>query len=106
MTTAERSHVARSAGRPLKPEEGRRLPDVADREEWDAIPQNQRRHAALQPEDAADRTFGCRASNPDACGKHGMRLVCAFAREDGSCLAPPRSWAKQYSKLLAAKGGG
>jgi len=76
--------------------------EASGREEWDAIPQNRRRHAPLQPEDAADRTFGCRASNPEACGKHGMRSVCAFVRDDGMCLAPPRSWAKQYPKLLEA----
>ena len=75
------------------------------RKEWDALPQAQRRHAALQPEDAADRTFGCRAANPEACGKHGMRLACAFVREDGMCLAPPRSWAKLYPKLSADRDG-
>ncbi|MDG2306107.1 MAG: hypothetical protein P8R42_15950 [Candidatus Binatia bacterium] len=75
--------------------------EVPPRDDWDAIPQSKRRQAALQPGDAEDRTFGCRASNPEVCGKHRMPSVCAFVREDGMCLAPPRSWAKLYPKLLA-----
>ena len=99
MTTAERSRAEHPVGQNPKRAKAGSVP--TGRTVWDEIPQSLRRHAALQPEDTAERTFGCRASNPDACGKHGMRLVCAFVREDGLCLAPPRSWAKQYPKLLA-----
>ncbi len=74
---------------------------VSGRAEWEALPQSKRRDAGLQPEDAEDRTYGCRASSPEACGKHGMPACCAFVRTDGICLAPRRSWAKLYRKLLA-----
>jgi hypothetical protein len=73
------------------------------REAWDALPQSKRLQAPLQPEDELGCTWGCRHSNPDVCGKHRMPKVCAFVREDGRCLAPPRSWAKQHTKLLAGR---
>jgi hypothetical protein len=57
-------------------------------------------HAPLHPLDTAEQTFGCRHTNPIICGKHSVPDVCAFVREDGICLAPPRSWPKQFIKLL------
>lgn len=56
-------------------------------------------HNALLPTDSEERTVGCRHTNPNACSKHSLRNVCAFARADGLCVAPPRSWPSQYRKL-------
>ena len=58
----------------------------------------------LAPGDTSTETIGCRHTNPDICGKNGLYAVCAFIRDDGMCLQPPRSWAKQYQKLLEQKG--
>ena len=49
--------------------------------------------------DTEEQTYGCRHSNPSICGRNRMPEVCAFVRQDGMCLAPPRSWPKQYRKL-------
>ncbi|MBI5542881.1 MAG: hypothetical protein HY901_03260 [Deltaproteobacteria bacterium] len=56
-------------------------------------------HAQLRPGDSADQTVGCRLFNATSCGKHSQPGVCAFAREDGICQAPPRGWKLQYAKL-------
>ena len=56
-------------------------------------------HSQLNPEDTETQTLGCRHSNPNVCGKNGLEDVCAFVREDRLCLAPPRSWPKQFRKL-------
>jgi hypothetical protein len=58
-----------------------------------------RAHAPLQPGDQADRTFGCRQSQPSCCGRNSLPSVCAFARADGFCLAPPTSWKRRYPVL-------
>ncbi|HEY3446135.1 MAG TPA: hypothetical protein VGK67_07205 [Myxococcales bacterium] len=58
-----------------------------------------RNHAQLQIGDRADRTVGCRLFNSASCGKHSLPGVCAFARDDGMCMAPPRGWKLQYAKL-------
>lgn len=58
--------------------------------------------APLNPKDAATETEGCRHTNPGICANNSLSNVCAFVREDGMCLKPPKSWPKQY-KLL--KGG-
>jgi hypothetical protein len=58
-------------------------------------------HAQLRPGDSADQTVGCRLFNSEACGKHSQPGVCAFAREDGICMAPPRGWKLRYAKLSA-----
>ena len=50
--------------------------------------------------DSTHQTLGCRHSNPDICKNHSTPNKCAFVREDGVCLLPPRSWAKIYSSLL------
>jgi hypothetical protein len=55
--------------------------------------------APLQPGDRADRTVGCRQSQPNCCGRHSLPSVCAFARADGICLAPPTSWKRQFAAL-------
>jgi hypothetical protein len=57
-------------------------------------------HAPLHPLDTVTQTHGCRHTNPIICSRHSLPSVCAFAREDNICLAPPVSWAKQYKKLL------
>ncbi|MBI5528554.1 MAG: hypothetical protein HY897_19660 [Deltaproteobacteria bacterium] len=58
-----------------------------------------RAHAPLQPGDQADRTVGCRQTQPGCCGRNSLPTVCAFVRSDGICLAPPTSWKRQYSVL-------
>lgn len=58
-------------------------------------------HAPLKPKDTAIQTEGCRHTNPSICGSNQLPSVCAFAREDGMCLKPPLSWAKQFEKLKA-----
>ncbi len=96
-----RTAVSRTAEAAAEIEEAKM--EALNRDEWEALPQCKRRQAPLWPDDRDDRTYGCRASNPDACSKHRMPKVCAFAREDLICLAPPRSWAKLYQKLLAER---
>ncbi len=61
-------------------------------------------HALLHPLDTEKQTLGCRHTNPDICAKHHMPKVCAFARPDKMCLAPPVSWPKQFQKLKLGKG--
>lgn len=56
-------------------------------------------HAPLAAGDTPSQTVGCRHTNPDICAKHSMAKVCAFARPDGLCLAPPASWPKQFKNL-------
>ena len=56
-------------------------------------------HAPLHPLDTQKQTHGCRRYNPDFCAKYHMPEVCAFARSDNLCLAPPMSWPKQFQKL-------
>jgi hypothetical protein len=58
-------------------------------------------HAPLKPKDTAIQTEGCRHTNPSICGSNQLPNVCAFVREDGMCLKPPQSWAKQFEKLKA-----
>jgi hypothetical protein len=57
-------------------------------------------HLPLEPADTEDTTLGCRHTNPDICGKHSLATVCAFVRGDGTCLAPPSTWRRQFRKLL------
>jgi hypothetical protein len=56
-------------------------------------------HPPLQAADTPSSTLGCRHTNPEICAKNQMASVCAFARNDGMCLAPPVSWKRQYEKL-------
>jgi hypothetical protein len=60
-------------------------------------------HAPLHPIDTEKQTFGCRHTNPIICSRHNLPTVCAFAKEDNICLAPPTSWAKQYEKLKGSQ---
>lgn len=62
-------------------------------------------HEPLRDGDTAEKTIGCRHTNPDICGKHSLNGTCAFVRSDGMCLAPPASWKKQYHRLRAETGG-
>lgn len=64
--------------------------------------QAQRFHEPIAAGDTAKQTVGCRHTNPAICAKNAMESVCAFARADGMCLAPPATWAKQFEKLLRA----
>ena len=66
--------------------------------------QARRFHQPLEPQDTDTKTVGCRHTNPDICSKHSMSSVCAFARGDGMCLAPPKSWPKQFKKLVQLRG--
>lgn len=61
-------------------------------------------HAPLHPMDTEVRTYKCRHTNPNICAKHYMPKVCAFARQDQMCLAPPQSWPKQFKKLKQEQG--
>ena len=56
-------------------------------------------HAPLKPKDTATQTEGCRHTNPTICGSNLLPKVCAFVREDGMCLKPPKSWPKQFERL-------
>ena len=56
-------------------------------------------HQPLHPEDTETQTLGCRHTNPIICSRHSLPTVCAFVRDDKMCLAPPKSWPKQYAKL-------
>jgi hypothetical protein len=56
-------------------------------------------HAPLKPKDTANQTEGCRHTNPSICGSNSIPEVCAFVREDGMCLKPPKSWPKQFEHL-------
>jgi hypothetical protein len=58
-------------------------------------------HTPLHPADTEKQTYGCRHTNPDICAKHFLPKVCAFARADKMCLAPPQSWPKQFARLRA-----
>ena len=60
-------------------------------------------HAPLNPQDTQSQTVGCRHTSPDICGKNSMANVCALVRSDGICLSPPRSWPKQFIKLMSKK---
>jgi len=62
--------------------------------------QAQRFHEPLLDGDTQQKTVGCRHTNPDICARHSIMSVCAFARTDGMCLAPPASWPKQHEKLM------
>ena len=56
-------------------------------------------HAPLKPLDTELQTEGCRHSNPDVCANNSLEGACAFVRQDGICMRPPRSWPKQYRAL-------
>lgn len=56
-------------------------------------------HLPLCPEDTEESTLGCRHTNHEICGKWMLAGTCAFARTDGVCLSPPKSWPRQYLKL-------
>ncbi len=56
-------------------------------------------HEPLKAADSAERTVGCRHTNPDICAKNGLPKVCGIVRADGFCLAPPATWKKQFQSL-------
>ena len=60
-------------------------------------------HEPLRDGDSAEKTVGCRHTNPDICRNHSLPGACAFVRDDGICVAPPASWPKQFAKLQAAE---
>jgi hypothetical protein len=49
--------------------------------------------------DAENMIFGCRQTNPVNCAKNSLYDICAFARKDNICLAPPRSWRRKFKEL-------
>ena len=73
--------------------------DNATSPPFNELPQSAKFHASLQPGDSVDVTVGCRHTNPEICRKNSMPGVCAFARTDGNCHAPPASWSKQFGLL-------
>ncbi len=62
-------------------------------------------HDPLLKDDSPEHTVGCRHTNPDICGNNALDGVCAFVREDGICVRPPKSWPRQYLKLLSKQEG-
>ena len=60
-------------------------------------------HEPLKDGDKPEQTIGCRHTNPDICGFNSLENVCAFARADGLCEHPPRSWKRQYKALQMTK---
>jgi hypothetical protein len=56
-------------------------------------------HAPLNEGDTETETIGCRRDQPGFCMKNSLESVCAFARADNVCKAPPTSWPKQFLKL-------
>lgn len=58
-------------------------------------------HAPLNRKDSESQTVGCRHTNPDICRNNSLDGICAFVREDGMCVCPPKSWPKQFQKLKA-----
>lgn len=60
-------------------------------------------NAPLNPQDRADRTYGCRANNPNVCGNNGLQGMCAFVNDDCICRKPSRAWKKQFAKLSEAE---
>lgn len=64
-----------------------------------------RYHDPLEPDDTPEKTVGCRHTNASICKNNSMPGVCAFARPDGFCTEPPRSWASQFVKLSAGVEG-
>ena len=56
---------------------------------------NEPRHS----KDVENMTFGCRQTNPGHCAKNSLRDICAFVREDNTCLAPPNSWRKKFKEF-------
>lgn len=57
-------------------------------------------HAPLHSKDTAEKTYGCRHTNPDNCSKNSLEQVCAFVRRDNICQSPSKSWPKQFKRLL------
>jgi hypothetical protein len=60
-------------------------------------------HEPLHEGDKSDITWGCRHTNPEICKNHSLYGKCAFVREDNICLIPPRSWKRQFERLLKNK---
>jgi len=56
-------------------------------------------HDPLKPGDTPTQTVGCRHTNSSICAKNGLPKVCGLVRPDGTCLAPPATWKKQFEKL-------
>ena len=63
-------------------------------------------HEPLRHGDSEKQTVGCRLTNPKSCGRNSLKGICAFARTDGMCLSPPKSWPKKFARLNKAKTGG
>ena len=56
-------------------------------------------NAPLNLNDSETQTYGCRQNNPNICKYNGIKDICAFVREDNTCMQPSRAWKKQYDKL-------
>mgnify|MGYP003382953883 CR=1 FL=1 len=62
-------------------------------------------HAPLHSRESEKQTVGGRHTNPDICSRYDLPRVCAFASSDKMCLAPPKSWPKQFRKLDQERSG-
>jgi hypothetical protein len=60
-------------------------------------------HAEPVDSDSARQTVACRHATPNFCAKHTMSTICALARPDDMCLAPPLTSSKQVNKLRRLK---
>lgn len=72
---------------------------------FESLPQAKKFHAPLRDGDTESQTVGCRHTAPKICRNNGLHGVCAFIRADGICERPPRSWKKQFKKLVESTSG-
>ena len=56
--------------------------------------------APLNELDTENKTYGCRANNPNICSNNSIPGVCACSSDDFVCRRPSRAWKKQYNKLM------
>jgi hypothetical protein len=53
----------------------------------------------LSPQDSIYQTLGCRHFNANFCENNASSGRCAFVRDDGVCITPPKSWSWIYKEL-------
>ena len=59
-------------------------------------------NAPLDENDTPNKTFGCRANNPNICANSYLDNVCAFVCDDHICKQRSKRWSKQYDKLKSS----
>jgi hypothetical protein len=63
------------------------------------FPGSHRFRAPLHEDDTPNETAGCRHTNSKMCVNENDPEVCAYSRNDGTCLAPPTGWPEQFNRL-------